>query len=57
MFGDTEFEAGPEFTTEFLGNLYSRLYLPENEIVNYGEEFEEMMMIQEGVVLLYLKLG
>ena len=57
LFNDAEFEGGTEFTSDFLSNLYSRLYLPENEIVTYGDTFEEMVMIQEGVVLLYLKLG
>mmetsp|Transcript_5086 Transcript_5086/g.7722 ORF Transcript_5086/g.7722 Transcript_5086/m.7722 type:complete len:216 (+) Transcript_5086:1260-1907(+) len=54
LFNDSEFEGGVEFTSDFLGSLYSRLYLPENEIVAYGETFDEMIMIQEGVVLLYL---
>lgn len=33
MFNDAEFEAGCEFTSNFLSNVYSRLYLPENLIV------------------------
>jgi len=45
MFNDADFEGGCEFTSDFLSNIYSRLYLPENEIVGYGEAFEEMVMI------------
>lgn len=39
LFNDAEFEAGCEFTSNFLSNIYSRLYLPENTIVHYGESF------------------
>jgi hypothetical protein len=52
MFNDTEFEAGCEFTSNFLSSLYSSLYLPENEIVGYGDRFEELVMIQEGIISL-----
>jgi hypothetical protein len=37
-----------------LSNIYSRLYLPENEIVSIGENFSELIMIQESVVSLSL---
>ena len=57
LFNDAEFEAGCEFTSNFLSNIYSRLYLPENTIINQGERFKELIMIQEGVVSLQLKLG
>ena len=55
FFNDTEFEAGCEFTSEFLSNISPRLYLPDNIIVNYGESFNEMFMIQESCVSLSLR--
>ena len=45
MFKDHEFEAGDEFTCEFVGNIYSRLYLPDTIIVDQGERFEDLSMI------------
>ena len=57
MFDDDEygFEAGREFCCDFLSNLYSRIYLPGNDIIQYGEDFPELYMIQEGIVILSLK--
>jgi hypothetical protein len=55
LFNDSEFEGGCEFTCDFLSNIYSRLYLPENEIVGIGENFSELIMIQESVVSLMLR--
>ena len=57
MFDDDDygFEAGREFICDFLSNLYSRIYLPGNEIIQYGDTFPEMYMIQEGIVVLSLK--
>lgn len=57
LFNDAEFEAGCEFTSNFLSNIYSRLYLPENTIVNVGENFSEFIMVQEGVVSMQMRLG
>ena len=57
LFNDAEFEAGCEFTSNFLSNIYSRLYLPENMIVDQGESFQQFFMIQEGVVSLQMRLG
>lgn len=57
LFNDAEFEAGCEFTSYFISNIYSRLYLPENMIIDQGESFSEFIMIQEGVVSLQLRLG
>lgn len=45
MFKDQKFEAGEEFTSDFLSNIYSKLYLPENIIVDKGERFNELLMI------------
>jgi hypothetical protein len=45
MFFDDYFEAGIEFKNDFIGSIYSRLYLPKNEIVCQGENFCELMMI------------
>jgi hypothetical protein len=36
--------------------MYSRLYLPENDIIQYGDEFSELVMIQDGVVTISLNL-
>ena len=55
LFNDTEFEGGCEFTSDFLSNISSRLYLPDNIIVGYGDEFQEMVMIQESCVSLSLR--
>lgn len=57
MFNDAEFEAGCEFTSNFLCNVYSRLYLPENVIISQGDKFECLMMIHQGCVSMQLKLG
>lgn len=45
LFNDDEFEAGCEFKSNFLSNIYSRLYLPENVIVYQGEPFKDLIMI------------
>lgn len=55
MFNDQEFESGQEFTSDFLSNINSRLYLPDNNIIEYGENFSELMMIQDGIVNLYIR--
>ena len=55
MFNDAEFEAGTEFTSYFLANLYSNLFLPENGIVSYGDNFDGLIMIQEGIVSCQLR--
>jgi len=61
MFDDDDFgfEAGKEFICDFMSNLYSRIYLPtddENDaVIQYGETFPELYMIQEGIVLVSLK--
>lgn len=61
MFDDDDFgfEAGKEFICDFMSNLYSRIYLPtddENDaVIQYGETFPELYMIQEGIVILSLK--
>ena len=34
LFNDAEFEAGCEFTSNFLSNIRSKLYLPDNIIVD-----------------------
>ena len=54
MFKDPVFEAGVEFKTEFLSNIYSRLFLPKNVILNEGENFRELMMLQQGCMDVYL---
>jgi hypothetical protein len=55
MFDDDDFEAGNEFICDFISNLYSRIYLPGNEIIEYGDTFPELFMIQNGIVKLSLK--
>jgi hypothetical protein len=53
MFYDDYFEAGVEFKNDFISNIYSRLYLPKNDIVCSGDNFCELMMIEQGLVNLY----
>ena len=36
MFYDDYFEAGIEFKNDFISSIYSRLYLPTNDVVCYG---------------------
>ena len=57
MFEDDEFgfEAGNEFICDFISHMYSRIYLPGNEIIEYGDSFPELFMIQDGIVKLSLK--
>jgi hypothetical protein len=55
MFSDKEFECGQEFTSDFLSSIKSRLYLPDNNIVEYGENFNELIMIQDGIVNLNIR--
>ena len=50
MFKDPCFEAGCEFKNDFLSSIYSRLFLPNNVVVHDGENFSELIMIQQGVV-------
>ncbi len=57
LFNDNDFEGGCEFKVDILTNIYSKLYLPGNEIVGVGEPFSEMLMIQDGVVSVSLQLG
>ena len=45
MFYDDYFEAGLEFKNDFISSIYSRLYLPTDEIVCSGSNFCELMMI------------
>lgn len=53
MFEDEEeFEAGLEFTSDFLSSLYCRIFLPGSEIVNRGEKFQELYLIHKGTVTL-----
>ena len=56
LFNDDDFEGGCEFTSDFLSNINSKLWLPGNEIVGYGGEFEDLVMIQESVVSLFLRV-
>ena len=56
MFNDNQFEAGQEFVSDFVTNLKSRVYLPDNTIVNYGDSFDELVMIQESVVSVAMRV-
>lgn len=55
MFEDDDFEAGREFISDFLSNLYCRIYIPKSEIIKYGESVPELYLIYKGVVMLSLK--
>jgi hypothetical protein len=50
MFKDPIFEAGCEFKNDFISNIYSRLFLPNNVILHDGENFSELMMIHQGLI-------
>jgi|TARA_B110000305_G_C18832085_1_gene356204 hypothetical protein len=39
-----------------LSNIFSKLYLPENIILDKGERFNDLFMIQEGNVGLSMRL-
>ena len=54
MFEDDEFEAGSEFTSDFLSSLYCRIFLPGSEIVVKGESLAELYLIYKGSVSLSL---
>lgn len=55
MFEDEHFYAGNEFISDFLSNLYCRIFIPKNEIIRYGEIFPELYLIYKGVVVLCMK--
>jgi hypothetical protein len=55
MFIEDSFEAGIEFKTDFISNIYSRLFLPKNDVLSQGQNFAELMMIQQGIVNCYLE--
>ena len=55
MFEDDEFEAGQEFISDFLSNLYCRIYIPGSYIIRPGETFPELSLIYKGIVILSLK--
>lgn len=55
LFNDRDFEAGVEFTCEFVTSLKPQIFLPDNVIVDYGETFEYLYLIQESCVSLSLK--
>ena len=48
---DYGFEAGNEFISDFLSNLYSQQFMPETPLVQPGEAINELYMIQEGIVI------
>jgi len=44
------------FTSDFIINLYCRVYIPGQDIVKYNEEFDEMYLIKEGGIdVIYVK--
>ena len=45
MFNDDEFEAGVEFTSNFISNIHSKLFLPESTILGLGDEFKNLYMV------------
>ena len=54
MFEDDDFEAGQEFVSDFLSNLYCRIYIPKSEIIKYGESVPELYLIYKGIAILSL---
>ena len=45
LFNDQDLAGGCEFQSDFLSNVYSRLYLPGNPIIDCGDSFSELIMI------------
>ena len=56
MFNDDYFEAGCEFTSEFISNLKPQLFLSNNVIIDYGDNCEYLYMIQENIISLSLRI-
>lgn len=56
LFNDRDFEAGVEFTCEFVTSLRPQIFLPDNIIVEYGDTFEDLFLIQESCVSLSLRI-
>lgn len=50
MFEDDEFEAGHEFTSDFLSSLYCRIFLPGSDIIAKGDRLAELYLIYKGTV-------
>lgn len=42
MFEDDEFEAGAEFTSDFLSSLNCRIFIPGSELVQKGERMADL---------------
>ena len=57
MFRDQNFESGCEFKNDLISSIYSRLYLPRNDIIGQGENFTEFIMIQQGVVNVFINFN
>ena len=57
MFEDEEFgfEAGKEFISDFLSQLYCRIFIPRGDIIKVGETFPELYMIKQGSVNVHYK--
>ena len=45
LFNDDNFEAGCEFSSEFLSNLKPQLFLTDNIILEYGDNCQYLYMI------------
>ena len=54
MFRDDGFEAGNEFINKFITNMYSKFQMPGTQMIDIGESFTELMMIERGVVTLWI---
>jgi signal-transduction protein with cAMP-binding, CBS, and nucleotidyltransferase domain len=54
MFEDEEFEAGMEFTSDFLSSLNCRIFIPGSELVAKGDKLAELYLIYKGTVSLAL---
>lgn len=52
---DEEFISGQEFLTDFIANMYCRIYIPKSEIIRFGETFPELYMIHKGIVIVQVK--
>lgn len=46
MFTDQMFDCGHEFMSDFCSNIYSKIYLPDSEVIGFGDNFSELILIQ-----------
>lgn len=56
LFNETFYEAGNEFISDFVTNIQAKVFLPDENIITYGNPVYEMVMIQESVVSCHCRI-